>query len=79
MVVKNIKKREGEAVMIGEAPKFTESKYFESDPTWRLTPEAPDKLKKEFESYMNNSMIKRMYPNMKNPHYCWDGKIRDRK
>ena len=63
--------------MIGPAPEFTNSEYFESNPRWRMKPEAPKELKKEFEDYMNSSTsLKKRYPNLKDPYICWDGKYR---
>ena len=65
--------------MIGPAPEFTNSKYFEHDPEWRMKPEAPKELKKEFEDYMNSSTtLKKRYPNFKDPYVCWDGEVRER-
>lgn len=65
--------------MIGPAPEFTNSEYFESKPRWRMKPEAPKELKKEFEDYMNQStMLKLMYPKLKDPYICWDGIAREK-
>ena len=65
--------------MIGQAPKFTDSEYFEAKPKWRMKPEAPDELKKQFEEYMNSStLLKRMYPKFDDPYVCWDGEVREK-
>ena len=69
--------------MIGEAPKYTMSRFFMSEPTWHLLKEAPKELKIQFELDMNEPQLtelyKKNYPRMNNPFYKWTGKIVDRK
>lgn len=69
--------------MIGPAPEYTKSRYFISEPKWRLADGAPDKLKYEFEKDMNTkeltAVYKKSYPKMENPFYTWQGEIIDKK
>lgn len=69
--------------MIGPAPDFVNSKYFVSEPDWHLEDGASEKEKKDLERFMNTeeyrSVLKELHPGMKNPWYCWDGEVREKK
>ena len=68
--------------MIGPAPSFTESEYFEPDPVWHFRDGASEADKKALEKMMNTRLMasayKEKYPEMKHPYYAWNGKIIDK-
>ncbi|MBR3396109.1 MAG: hypothetical protein IKG76_10050 [Firmicutes bacterium] len=70
--------------MIGEMPDYMESKYYKprEEGTYggRITADAPDKLKAEFEAHMNDAPtflygLKNAFPDIKEPYYTWDGRV----
>lgn len=70
--------------MIGEMPDYMQSKYYRSwrEGTYggRITADAPDSLKAEFEAHMNDAptfvyCMKHDFPNIKEPYYTWDGRV----
>ena len=70
--------------MIGEMPEYMKSKYYKSreEGTYggRITDDAPDSLKAEFEEHMNNApnflyCMKNDFPDIKEPYYTWDGRV----
>ena len=69
-------------MMIGSAPEFTKSEYFENQPVWRLKEGASSELKGEFEKFMNAGNVSKFYkkdhPEMENPYYLWTGEIVDK-
>ncbi len=40
--------------MIGEMPSFWTTKYFIKEPKYRLTEDAPEEMKKEFEDFFSD-------------------------
>lgn len=68
------------------APEFTKSgefaKYFSMSPTWKLSDDAPDEMKSQFEDYMNDTAhkiaMRARNPEMLNPYYKWNGEVVDK-
>ena len=64
---------------------FMTTKYFNKDyKKPKLSSDAPQELKDQFEKYYNDpetedfpSYLRRIHPEIKNPYYTWDGKIVD--
>ena len=70
--------------MIGEMPDYMQSKYYRSrrEGTYggRITADAPDSLKAEFEEHMNTApnflyCMRNDFPDIKEPYYTWDGRV----
>ena len=65
--------------MIGSAPSFWGTKYFEQKPKFRLTPDAPEEMKKEFEEFFADWDLGQFdHSEMKKPTYIWTGEVVDR-
>ena len=65
--------------MIGEMPSFWATKYFIKEPKYRLTEDAPEEMKKEFEEFFSDWDLGQFdHPEMKKPTYIWTGEIVDR-
>lgn len=65
--------------MIGEAPSFWGSQYFVMKPKFRLTEDAPEEMKKEFEEFFVDwDLGQSEHPEMETPTYIWNGTIVDK-
>lgn len=65
--------------MIGTAPSFWGTKYFEEYPKFRLTSDAPEAMKKEFEEFFADwDLGQSKHKEMEKPTYIWTGEIVDR-
>ena len=71
--------------MILSYPEFMRTEYFNGDyKKPRLSEDAPDRLKEQFEKYYNDpktedfpNYLRKIHPEIKNPYYTWDGEIVD--